>query len=294
MTAKQSDSNTVTELFPEKKQLPLQGLYLGQGLAKMSAEMEKALVITTFLTDKNGVIAKADGHGQFQVPPETRNASDWRLSQELMAQADVLIVGGSYLRRLSASIGSPQDILFQFEQGGGFEELGEWRLRMGYRTRSPNLAVVTRHLDFQIPQQTLSSGRRIVAFTADEMAKSREAKAFTRAGTTVMGRGKLGVDANRMIDYLRDEMRARVIVMMSGPRVFELLLQAGRLDLVYITQVEREIEIDDPSTVLTLLPNGKSVQDLPGFSLARQYVQEYAIAGDGKPISQIFLRCDRL
>lgn len=259
----------------------------------MSSEMQKTLVVTTFLTDKNGVIAKADEGHHFQVPRETRNASDWRLSQELMAQADVLIVGGAYLRRVSAFGRPSQDILNQFERGGEFADLGEWRLQMGYEKRSPSLAVVTRHLDFQIPEQVLSSDRGLVIFTTDEMEKSHAARAFTRAGTVVIGGGKLGVAGNQMIDYLRDEMGARVIVMTSGPRVFELLLQADRLDLVYITEVQREISFEDPSTVMALLPNGKRVQDLQGFELTHQYMQERALAGDGAPITQYFLRCDR-
>ncbi len=259
----------------------------------MSTELGKALVVTTFLTARNGVIAKAEEDHHFQVPRETRNASDWRLSQELMAQSDVIICGGSYLRRLSASESHAQDILLQFEPGGEFEELGEWRLRTGYEKRSPDLAVVARHLDFKIPERVLKSERRTAVFTTDDMANSDEAKRFTAAGTVVIGGRKSGVDGDQIIDYLRDEMDARVIVMASGPRVFELLLQANRLDLVYVTQVQREIPFDDPSRVMTLLPNGKRVQDLREFRLTRQYWQDHAVAGDGAPVSQSFLRCDR-
>ena len=184
------DSQTVTEVFPEKKQLPLQGLYLDQGLVSMSAKLQHALVLTTYLTDQNGVIAKADEHGHFRVPPETRNASDWRLSQELMAQADALIIGGDYLRRLSASARHPQDILYQFEPGAEFEDLGEWRLRTGYEKRSPDVAVVTHHLDFKIPERVLGSGRRMAVFTTDAMSSSDQARAFRSLGVAVLGCGE--------------------------------------------------------------------------------------------------------
>ncbi len=286
------DSNTVTEVLPEKKQLPLKGLYLAQRLADMAAALERALVLTTFLTDRNGVIAKADEDHHFHVPAETRNASDWRLSQELMAQADVLIIGGSYLKRLEAPGSQAQDILHQFEPGGEFEDLGEWRLHEGYQKRSPDLAVIAQDLDFKIPERVMKSGRRIPVFTTDSMAKSDEAKAFAAAGTPVIGAGALGVHAGRMIDYLQREMRARVIVMASGPRVLELLLQGKRLDLLYLTRVQREISFDDPSRVLTLLPSGKKVQDLGEFHLTHEYQQDRAVAGDGSPISQSFFRYD--
>ncbi len=293
MADQEPDSSTVTEVFPEKTQLPLKGLYLGQGLAKMAAQAGRTLVVTTFLTDKNGVIAKADQDRHFHVPAETRNASDWRLSQELMAQADVLIIGGSYLVRLSDPGSHAQDILYQFEPGAEFAELGEWRLRAGYEKRSPDLAVIARHLDFKIPERVLKRGRRIPVFTTDRMASSNEAKALAAAGTTVIGAGELGVDAGRMAEYLRDEVGARVIVMASGPRVLELLLEARRLDLLYLTRVQREIAFSDPSAVLTLLPPPKKVQDLKEFRLVHQYFHAHAVAGDGEPISQFFFRYDR-
>ncbi len=292
MTDQTPDSNTVTEVFPEKRELPLKGLYLGQELAKMAAQMGKTLVVTTFLTDKNGVIAKADQDHHFHIPAETRNASDWRLSQELMAQADVLIIGGSYLGRVADPGSHAQDILYQFEPGGEFADLGEWRLRAGYAERDPGLAVIARHLDFKIPERVLKRGRRIPIFTPDSMARSDAARALAGAGATVIAAGKLGVDAGRMANYLRDEMGARVIVMASGPRVLGLLLEAKRLDRLYLTRVEREIPFDDPSTVLTLLPPPKKVQDLKEFELVHKYFQSHAVAGDGEAISQLFFRYD--
>jgi dihydrofolate reductase len=293
MTHEEQDSDTVTEVLPEKRQRPLRGLYLDHGLAKQWVQRHQALVITTFLADANGVIAKAGQDKHFEVPRETRNASDWMLSQELMAQADVLICGGAYLKRVSAPGGHAQDILRQFESGGEFEDLGAWRLRTGYPKRSPDLAVISRHLDFDVPAQARIEERRITIFTTDGMAESGEAARFAAEGMAVIGGGEIGVHAGRMIDYLQDEMGARVIVMASGARVLELLLQAGRLDLLYLTRVERAIPFDDPSTVITLLPSGKRVQDLKEFHLTHQYYQDHAIAGDGLPISQFFLRYDR-
>ena len=287
------DSKIVSEVLPDKKQLPLQDLYLDQRLAMMSAQMERALVVTTFLADRNGVIAKADEHHHFHVPAEMRNASDWRLSQELMAQADVIICGGSYLRRLSALGSYAQDILNQFEPAGEFEQLGEWRLRAGYPRRSPDLAVIVRHLDFNIPEKVLRSGRRTAIFTTRDMADSDRARTFMASGTAVVAGGESGVDGNLMIDYLRDEMGHRVIVMASGPSVLELLLRSKRLELLYLTQVEREIPFDDPSTVITFLPNGRGIEDLKAFRLTHQFFQDHAVAADGSAISQFFARYDR-
>ena len=97
----------VDQVFPVKKQLPLEGLYLDQKLREIAAKVGRGVVLTNFLTDKNGVVAKASQDGKFQIPTDLKNASDWGRFQELMAQADVTISGGSYFKRLETS----QDIL---------------------------------------------------------------------------------------------------------------------------------------------------------------------------------------
>lgn len=294
MTVQPSDSQTVTEVFPEMKQLPLQGLYLGQGLAGMAAQAHRSLVLTTYLTDRNGVIAKADEQHHFKVPAETRNDSDWRLSQELMAQADVIITGGDYLQRVSTTGSHPQDVLYQFEAGGKYADLGEWRLRAGYEKRSPDVAVVARDLDFTIPEPLRQSGRRIAIFTTYGLAESEQAKALTHAGAVVLGSGESGVEGGPMIDYLSGKMGARVIVSTTGPGVLQLLLAANRLDLFYITRVQRDIPSDDPSSVKQLLPDGERVEDLKEFRLCHQYVQDSVTTADGSHVSQHFLRYDKM
>jgi len=287
------DSEQVTQVFPEKRQVPLEGLYLGQKLAEMSAKTGRSLVIANFLTDRNGVIAKADEHHHFQVPLELKNTSDWRLFQELMAQADVIISGGAYLKRVSALGSRAEDILYQFEPGRRFEKLGEWRLRAGYKTRRPDLAVVTRSLDFKIPEEVLRSGRRTMIFTADSIANSDKARAFTASGTVVIGSGEAGVDGNRMIETLSNGMGYRVIMMATGPSVLAILLKANRLDLFYVTEAQLEIPFDDPSTVQAILLGAKKVNELKEFHVTHQYFQENVVTEDGSRISQFFLRYDR-
>jgi len=174
----------IDQVFPVKKQVPLEGLYLDQKLLDLAAHMGRSLVLTDYLTDKNGVVAKAGKEGQFQIPVELKNASDWGRYQELMAQADVTISGGAYYKRLAAD--GAQDILYQFESGKPFEKLGEWRLKAGYKKRSPDLAIISRDLDFELPQELIRSGRRIVIFTTDPVANSAEARALKNANTTVI------------------------------------------------------------------------------------------------------------
>src|SRR6266498_3321389 len=250
----------INQVFPVKKQVPLEGLYLGQRLMDMAMEIDRSVVLTDFLTDKNGVIAKAGKDAHFQIPAELKNSSDWGLYQELMAQADVTISGGAYFKRLAAN--GAQDILYQFEPGNGFEKLGQWRLNAGYKKRSPDLAIVSRHLDFELPKE-------------------------------LIGSGEAGVDGSRMIATLANAMGYRVIMMVSGPHVLDLLLRAKRLDLFYVTQAQVEIPFDDPASVQTMLLEGKKLSELKEFRLAHQFIQENVVTEDASLISQSFLRYDR-
>jgi hypothetical protein len=281
----------INQVFPVKKQVPLEGLYLDQGLQDMAAEIGRSVVLTDYLTDKNGVVAKAGKDGHFQIPVELKNSSDWGLYQELMAQADVTISGGSYYKRLRMK--GAQDILYQFEPGNAFEKLGQWRLSAGYKKRSPDLAIVSRHLDFELPEELVRGGRRIVIFTTDPMVNSDKARSLKDVNAMIIGSGEAGVDGGRMITTLASDMGYHVIMMVSGPHVLELLLAAKRLDLLYVTQAQVEIPFDDPATVQTILSGGKKISELKEFQLAHQFMQENVVTEAGSRISQSFFRYDR-
>jgi riboflavin biosynthesis pyrimidine reductase len=216
-----------------------------------------------------------------------KNASDWGRFHELMAQADVIVSSGSYFKRLAGK--GAQDILSSFEPGGAFESLGYWRLDAGYGKRSPDVAIVTRHLDFEIPETLRQSGRRIMLLTTHSMASSDGAKALREAGLLILGSGEEGVDGDRMISALAGDLGYRVIMMVSGPSVLNLLLAAKRLDLLYVTEAQVEIPFDDPATVQTMLPGGRRVTELQEFHLAHKFVQEQVETEDGSLLSQSFL-----
>ena len=84
----------VQQVLPARKPISLRGLYLGERLMEMSKGIGRSVVLADFLTDKNGIVATADKPRQFHIPAEMKNSSDWGLFQELMAQADVIIIGG--------------------------------------------------------------------------------------------------------------------------------------------------------------------------------------------------------
>ncbi|HSB02861.1 MAG TPA: hypothetical protein VLE49_19590, partial [Anaerolineales bacterium] len=89
-----------------------------------------------------------------------------------------------------------------------------------------------------------------------------------------------------------NEMGYRVIMMVSGPHILDLLLAAKRLDLFYVTQAQVEIPFDDPATVQTIL-GGKKISELKEFRLAHQFIQENVVTEAASLISQLFLRYER-
>ena len=280
----------INQVFPVKKQVPLEGLYLGERLRDLAAEIGRSLVLCDYLADQNGVVAKATNDGHFEIPAQIKNSSNWSRYQELMAQADVIISSGSYFKRLATQ--GAQDILYQFEPGQAFEGLGQWRLDAGFKNRGPDVAVVTRDLDFELPEELRNSGRRVIIFTTNSMAGSDKARSLRNADKSIVGSGETGVDGGRMIATLAKEMGYRVIMMVSGPRVLELLLAAKCLDLFYVTEAQIEISFDDPVTVQTILPGGKKVSELTDFRLVHRFTQEHVVTEDGSIISQSFLRYD--
>ncbi len=279
---------TINQVFSVKREVPLEGLYLGERLVELAAEIGRSLVLTDYLTDKNGVIAKATKDGHFEIPATLKNSSDWGRYQELMAQADVIISSGSYFKRLATS----QDVLYQFEAGNAFEKLGQWRLNAGFKKRSPDVAIVTHDLDFEIPEKLIQSGRRIFIFTTDARAKSDKARSLSNENIGIIGSGEKDVEGERMIATLSNDMGYRVIMMASGPNILDLLLRAERMDLIYVTQAQVNIPFEDPSAVQTILLGGKKVSDLNDFTLTHKFIQENVVTEDGSLISQSFLRYD--
>jgi riboflavin biosynthesis pyrimidine reductase len=288
-----SSAAEVIQLFPERKQLPLEGLYLKESLRTLPAQIGHPLVLTAYIMDRNGVVANTGENGKLQVPPELKNASDWSLFQELVAQSDLVISGSKYLKRVQASGSGAQDVLYAFEPGQKFEKLGQWRLDHGLKGRQPDLAFLSHTLDFQFPAGVLGTGRKVFVFTSYKMANSREAGALTDSGALVVGCGETGVDGTRLVDYIEMDPGFRVVMNVTGPSVLALLLDAGRLDRLYLTEVQREIPYEDPASIRTLLPEGKSVNELDDFSLTHRYAQAGATAEDGSLIAQEFHRYDR-
>lgn len=282
---------SVEQITPELKSLPLEGLYLHHHLREIAEKLKRPVVIANYITDENDVIATRDREGKFQLAQEVENPYDWRLFQELTAQADVIITGASYLNRIVANSREAQQIFSQFDRGGEFEMLGEWRTQNGFNSRNPDIVIVSRSLNFKIPNLVVKSDRKITIFTTYAKSESEEASKFKEDNVTVVGAGEKSVDGNEMITHLADE-DYKVIKMTTGPRILSILLAAGVLDRLYITRVQINIRFEQRSEVQRILSKGRKVDNLPAFTLTHKYIQNGITTDAGLNTNQKFLVYD--
>ena len=86
------DNNmTVLQLYPPpQRKMSLNGLYLGLRLHREAVEGE-LFVYANFIASLDGRISLPDSYGEQGVPSSLANKRDWRLYQELAAQADVML-----------------------------------------------------------------------------------------------------------------------------------------------------------------------------------------------------------
>lgn len=296
MSAKRGSTEVIRVIPPDGKE-KLEGLYLRPPyLFEIAKELKQQVVLVNYVADLNGVIATKTPKGYFIPPPEITNEDDWDRLQELLAQAHGLITSGKYLNGFAKGR-ITQDFLTQFEPGAQYSALGDWREKHSL-DRRPTIIVPSRRLDFPIPEVLIDQGREIIIYTTKAMHNSQKAKDLAKLGDNIHivatgDESDEGVDGGKMITDLKNRFGEKglqpVIKMTTGPSVLAILLKANIVDRIYITQVQREISVEDPSDSKTILPDGKKVANLAGFSLVSKFVQEKVKVDDSTTTSQHFL-----
>ena len=224
----------LTQFFPQPVQrIPLKGAYLAHDLRQYAQRSGKTFVYSNFVVSIDGRIAIPRDNGEgLRVPPAIANDRDWRLYQELAAQADMLISSGRYLREWAA--GQAQEIL-QVDDPK-FADLREWRRQRGLSSQA-DIAIVSHKLDFPIPDVLTANGRKVVIFTT-EQADPEKIKAVASGAIRVIVVGEDDVDGARMIAHMT-ELGYRTIYSGAGPQIMHVLLTGNVLNRLYVTQANR-------------------------------------------------------
>jgi len=216
-------------LYPEAADpVPLAGHYLSLNLHQQ-APAGGMMVYANFIASADGRISQRGSSGEQMVPKAIANSRDWRLYQELAAQADVLITSGRYFRQLATGSAQAQLPLGKEPE---YADLWRWREKQGMSPQ-PAVAILSRSLE--IPPQALETliGRRVFVFTSAAADPAR-IRALERSGVQVIAAGETGVDGQLLQEMLAAE-GFRSAYMIAGPEVHRTLISAGVLDRLFLS-----------------------------------------------------------
>jgi|AMFO01.1.fsa_nt_gi Pyrimidine reductase, riboflavin biosynthesis len=210
------------------KRLPLSGLYLGQQLHR--AGTGKVTIYANFIASVDGRIALPAADDEFAVPAHIANARDWRLYQELAAQADVMLTSGRYCRQLTA--GRAQDLL-PIGPEPEYRDLRDWRKARGLSPQ-PHVAILSAGLDIPTSVFSRLRDRRVYVVTTTRADRKRQ-ETLVAHGARILHAGEGSHVDGRILHRRLAELGFRSVYAVAGPQVLATLLAASVLDRLFLT-----------------------------------------------------------
>jgi riboflavin biosynthesis pyrimidine reductase len=205
------------------------------------------------------------------VPKAIANERDWRLYQELAAQADIILSSGRYLRDWAE--GRAQEIL-QIDDPR-FTELRAWRLQNGLPAQA-DIAIISGSLDFLVPPVLFAGGRRVVIVTTGSADPVRVKEIETLGGRVLIA-GEKSVDGALLVQGLAG-LGYRTIYSAAGPRINHLLVTGGLLDGLYLTSANLLLGGQPFSSIL----EGPLLTPPVGMKIHHIYLDTAALDGLGQ------------
>jgi riboflavin biosynthesis pyrimidine reductase len=254
----------VLELFPNAGvERDLDGLHLSHDLRSRPGSASP-FVYSGFISSIDGRIGIENSTG---APRALRNDRDWRLFQELMTQADVVLVSGRYVRDVER--GAAKNIIPD-PSDPEVSDLIQHRLGQGLPPR-PAVAVVTRGGDFDPVVAAGLSDRVIITHGAQVDAETSQSWARAGLDSTYVGTDG-GVDVSLLIESLT--VRGHTLVFSAaGPKVLAMLMPA--LDALYVTLGSQLLGGRSFTTIL----DGDELVPSKGFTIRSVYLDQHAPAG---------------
>lgn len=265
---------------PPAAEVPLIGAYLAHHLRQNAEETGRPYIYANFVVSIDGRIAIQAQEGMgMMVPRATANERDWRLYQELAAQADIILSSGRYLREWAA--GRAQEILQVNDPR--FVDLRQWREENGLAPL-PDIAILSNSLNFPIPPVLTAGGRKVVIVTAGkpdpEVVKkieSHEARVVVAGEKSIRG---------ELLSRILAEMGYRTIYSAAGPRILHLLAAGGVMDRLYLTYANRLLGGQPFSSII----EGPLLKIPIDMKIQQIYFDTAALNGLG----QLFVSYDRV
>jgi riboflavin biosynthesis pyrimidine reductase len=235
----------LNKVYPEHREnVVLRNLYLDR--AVLPCTPGRPCVYTNYIASLDGRIAlthPVTGHSK--VPEAITNEYDWRLYQELAAQADILITSGRYMRDLAE--GKAQDEL-PLGSSAQFEDLRQWRLANDLPPQ-PAVAILTSSMDLPWQHICKGLGRKIYVFTTERNVDAK-CRSAADAGAEVIHLGEEKyVTGSDLVTWLYRHGYQRIYAI-AGPMVLETLIADQVLSALFLTQVHRIIGGVEFDTIL--------------------------------------------
>ncbi|VAW42539.1 2,5-diamino-6-ribosylamino-pyrimidinone 5-phosphate reductase homolog [hydrothermal vent metagenome] len=263
---------TIQQLFPTNGKRPLQNLYLSHNLRQYAAQNKRPFVYANFVSSVDARIAiPHPSRPGMMVPQTIANARDWRLFQELAAQADLIISSGRYLRDWAD--GRAQEILRVDDPA--FADLRQWRKAQGLAPQ-PDLAIISSSLNFPIPATLTENGRRVIIFTTAKPDPARVAEIEAQVGNLYVV-GEKSVSGGQLVQKMVD-LGYQTVYSAAGPRILHLLLAENVLNRLYLTQVSRLLGGSPFSSIL----EGDLLETAVNLKLHTMYYDPEAIQEVGQ------------
>jgi riboflavin biosynthesis pyrimidine reductase len=221
----------IVELYPHAGTTrELNGTYLAHDLSRLGTP-EQPFVYANFVSSLDGRIAVVEAEtGESYVLEDLTSGHDWRLFQELQAQADCLVTHGGYLRALAAR---KFDDILQVGIAKQALDIGHWRTAHGL-TRQPAIAIVSRTLDFPLPPSLERHEQRVHIITANDAPPDRVAFWVEHGCEVVFAGSGVSVEGAPMIRTLGERGYSR-LYLLAGPQMLETVLRDGSLSRLYLT-----------------------------------------------------------
>jgi len=223
---------SVIELYPASgTRHQLQGLYLRQVL-ETGKPRESPFIYSNFISSLDGRIAlPGPDRNSHQVPPAIANSRDWRLFQELAAQADLLITSARYFRQ-------SEDREAQAELPVGasaeFDDLRAWRIEQGLSPQ-PDIAFFSSSLNVPVSAINRYRDRNVLLITGSAADPGKLEQITAASHTRVISCGHdRQVDASLLRNKL-NELDYQRVYAIAGPAVMHTLVQGKALDRLYHT-----------------------------------------------------------
>lgn len=270
----------IIQLYPlPSAERELEGTYLAHDLRQHANNTHEPYIYANFVSSIDGRIAIQRPRGKgMMVPKNTSNPRDWRLYQELAAQADLILSTGRYLRDWAE--GKAQEILQT--DNPKFADLGEWRLARGLKPQ-PDIAIISSSLDFPLPKILTANGRKAIFFTTAKPNPKIVRELEAQAGPVIVA-GKKRV-SGALLKQRIQALGYGTIYSAAGPQVLHLLLEGGVLDRLYMTFANRLLGGEEFDTIV----KGDLLKPAADLKMDSLYYDPFGVDGLG----QLFVSYNR-